>query len=115
MAIQAAPLRKAKIRSPIRHLSVGFASLLATALPTGAARAADPSSIWFFGDSLTDEGRGGRTAPVMWPGVVRSDLGVVAGYNYAIGGAYTSNQPSPIFGDMSYLGQVNSFLADHPP
>lgn len=94
-------------------MTVGVAWLFAAALAAGAAQAADPSSMWFFGDSLTDEGRAGRTAPVMWPGVVRSDLGVAAGYNYAIGGSYTSNQPSPIFGDESSLGQVNSFLADH--
>ena len=69
--------------------------------------------MWFFGDSTTDEGRAGRASPLLWPEVVRSDLGVTHFHNYAIAGSYTSNQPSPIFGDESFLGQVNSFIADH--
>lgn len=76
-----------------------------------AASAYDLTTLVFFGDSLTDEGRGGRTAPVMWPGVLRTDISVTQGVNYAIGGAITSNQPSAVFGDSSFLGQVSSFVA----
>ncbi len=76
-----------------------------------AASAYDLTTLVFFGDSLTDEGRGGRTAPVMWPGVLRSDISITQGVNFAIGGATTSNQPSPVFGDSSFLGQVASFVS----
>lgn len=100
---------------PGDRITLGFAiCVLAAISPLNIARAADPTSLWFFGDSLTDEGRAGRSAPVMWPGVLRSDLGVTSGFNYAIAGSYTSNQPSPIFGDESFLGQVNSFVTSSP-
>lgn len=87
---------------------------LAFALTGASAQAQTPTSLWFFGDSLTDEGRNGRTALYMWPEALRADFGVSAGYNYAIGGATTSNQPSSVFGNSSFLGQVNSFVAASP-
>ncbi len=93
-------------------LPVAVAALLSIA---PAARALDADSITFFGDSLTDEGRNGRTAPVLWSQVFRTDTSITAGANYAIGGATTSNQPSATFGDSSYLGQVNSFIASGTP
>jgi uncharacterized protein YhjY with autotransporter beta-barrel domain/phospholipase/lecithinase/hemolysin len=86
-----------------------LATLAALAAPDAVL--ADPSSVYFFGDSLTDEGRAGQTAPVMWPSVYLAATGIGASVNYAIGGAYTSNQPSAEFGDMSFLGQVNAFVA----
>ncbi len=95
-------------------LSAATAALLSALLPA-PARALDADSIIFFGDSLTDEGRNGRTAPVLWAEVLRADTSITAGANYAIGGATTSNQPSATFGDSSYLGQVNSFIASGTP
>lgn len=106
------PTRKARFKKR----SVGgvvFTLVLTTAI-AGPVWAADPSALWFFGDSPTDEGRNSRTAPIMWPQIIRSDLGASAGINYAIGGAITSNQPSATFGDTSFLGQVRSFTATTP-
>ena len=60
----------------------------------GAAQAQQAPSLYFFGDSLTDEGRNGRTAPVIWSEVLRNDLSVTAGRNFAIGGATSGNQAS---------------------
>ena len=96
------------------RLLIGILATLAWLIPA-AARASEISSLSFFGDSLTDEGRNGRTAPVIWAGVLRNDLSITAGTNYAIGGAVTSSQPSAQFGDSSYLGQVNSFVASGTP
>jgi lysophospholipase L1-like esterase len=62
------------------------------------ANAAD--SYYFFGDSLTAEGAGGQTAPVMWPAVLQMNTSVFQGADFAVGGATTSG----------YLGQVNLFL-----
>ncbi len=94
--------------------SCALLAVLACLAPA-VARASDISSLFFFGDSLTDEGRNGRTAPIIWAGVLRNDLSITSGANYAIGGAITSNQPSASFGDSSYLGQVNSFVASGTP
>ncbi len=85
-------------------------ALLGIACWTAAARADDVSSLFFFGDSLTDQGRNGFSAPVLWSGVLRGDLGVTSGANYAIGGATSGNQASAVFGNSGYLGQVNTFL-----
>jgi phospholipase/lecithinase/hemolysin len=79
--------------------------------PARAASGYDLTTLVFFGDSLTDEGRNGRTAPVMWSQVLRNDLSITSGTNYAIGGAITSNQPTTAFGDASYLGQINRFVS----
>jgi uncharacterized protein YhjY with autotransporter beta-barrel domain len=97
----------------MRVVRLCFAVLVG--LAPSAARAYDYSSFIFFGDSLTDQGRAGQTAPVMWPAVLRTDTSITAGANYAIGGAITSNQPSAKFGDSSYLGQINSFIASGTP
>ena len=80
-----------------------------------AAAHADPvTSYYFFGDSLTDEGRNGRTAPVIWAEVLRNDLSITSGQNFAIGGATSGNQASATFGNSGFLGQVNSFVSGAP-
>lgn len=87
------------------------ASFLAMALGASAAMAADVDTLVFFGDSLTDEGRNGRTAPVMWPGLMRTDLSITKGANYAYGGSFTSDAAGGTAG-TNFLGQVGSYLSD---
>ncbi len=94
---------------PLRALVVAVVSIGA-----GAAHAQQVSSLYFFGDSLTDEGRNGRTAPVIWAEVLRNDLSITSGQNFAIGGATSGNQASAVFGNSGFLGQVNSFVAGGP-
>ena len=95
--------------------TISIAALLSAALLLAPAHALDADSIIFFGDSLTDTGRNGRTAPVIWTEILRTDTSITAGADYAIGGATTSNQPSAAFGDSSYLGQVKGFIASGTP
>ena len=80
----------------------------------GTASAQQATSLYFFGDSLTDEGRNGRTAPVIWAEVLRNDLSITTGQNFAIGGATSGNQASAVFGNSGFLGQVNMFVAGGP-
>jgi uncharacterized protein YhjY with autotransporter beta-barrel domain/phospholipase/lecithinase/hemolysin len=76
---------------------------LSGVLPSAAA-----DSLFFFGDSLTDEGRVGRTAPIIWAEEVRDILGLHSGVNYAMGGAYTGSE----FQSYSVLDQINEFIGD---
>ncbi len=94
---------------PLRSLLVAVVFVAA-----GAAHAQQVTSLYFFGDSLTDEGRNGRTAPVIWAQVLRNDLSITSGQNFAIGGATSGNQASAVFGNSGFLGQVNSFVAGGP-
>ena len=86
----------------------------AACITAGTVSAQQVSNLYFFGDSLTDEGRAGRTAPVIWAQVLRNDLSITAGQNLAIGGATSGNQASATFGNSGFLGQVNSFVAGGP-
>ncbi len=93
-----------------RTLQVGSLLLVAAALCPAPLRAADVSSLYFFGDSLTDEGRAGRSAPALWTEALRADLMISAGANVAIAGATTHDQPNATFGDGSFLGQVHALV-----
>lgn len=107
------PGSRRRLGSRTRCLAAATLALTLCAA-TGRAHATSSynlTTLVFFGDSLTDEGRNGRTAPTMWSEVLRNDLSITSGTNYAIGGAITSNQPTTAFGDASYLGQINSFVS----
>ena len=61
-----------------------------------AAHAEVPASLYFFGDSLTDEGRNGPTAPVIWSEVHRNDLSIIKYREFAIGAATSGNQANVV-------------------
>lgn len=105
----------ASARETCRGRAAAALAVLLLAAWARPAPAAEVSSLYFFGDSLTDEGRAGRTAPVIWSQVLRRDLAIAAGGNYAIGGATTHDQPSAAFGDSSFLGQVRALAATAVP
>ena len=51
---------------------------------------------------------------MIWAQVLRNDLSITFGQNFAIGGATSGNQASALFGKSGFLGQVNSFVAGAP-
>lgn len=77
----------------------------ATGLVPLAAHADPVTSYYFFGDSLADEGRAGRTAPVIWAEVLRNDLSITSGQNFAIGGAISGKKARATFGNSGFLGR----------